>query len=432
MRVRDRSIGSRLALGLADSGMSSVGNLGVSIISARSTSLAQFGIFATTMLVLLLVTGAFRSAHGDVLVLKARTGPGSAALDGRSSTASVLRVSGALGLATAVGGGLTALLSDDGLRSAALSVAIAGTALPLLCLQDHLRWIEYARGANHRAFANTSLWTVASIGSLLAVRLLAGDGVPAFVCLMCWGYSTVPGIVYAVVRGRIPLVLERPAWLGGNRQLVRPLVVDFSLTQASAQGATLVVAALAGAVEMALIRKGQIWLGPMTVATIGLLAALQPILSQRAATKGASAAVRLAAGIGALVSVLMLVYGAVVLLLPTDVAELLTGPGWHESRPYVWPLAVQGAAGMMGGCLGLALRTTGLLGRQVRWRTVLGPASVVAVAVVTQFFGAMAGMWCLAGAGVATVLVWAALLVSADRERRQHAVDALERSPAQG
>ena len=47
-----------LLIGLADSAASSLGNLGVSVVAARLTSLPGFGLFATAMLVLILGTMA--------------------------------------------------------------------------------------------------------------------------------------------------------------------------------------------------------------------------------------------------------------------------------------------------------------------------------------------------------------------------------------
>jgi hypothetical protein len=382
---------------------------------ARAASLKEFGIFATVMLILVLATMASRSAHGDALVLKSgKADAVTMADDRRHSTASVVQLSAVLGLITSSVGVLLGLLTPAGFTSAVMTLIVSGTALPLLALQDHLRWVEYARGASHRALINNILWTTFSVGSL-AVAAVAVDGeLPAHVCLMLWAYSTTPGIVYALLTGAIFVQPSegRPEWLRGNRRLVAPLVLDLLLTQATALGATLVVAALSGAMDMAFIRKGQIWMGPATVATMGLLAALQPILTQRAGAKGDAAAVRLATVVGAMASAALLVYGLLVLLLPNGIAQVLVGPGWEQSRPFIGALAVQCAASMMGGCLGLALRTASLLGRLVRWRMLLAPLSIAVVAAVTYAGSATAGMWAVAVTGVVNALIWAALLVS--------------------
>jgi hypothetical protein len=423
-----RSLGGRLALGLSDSAVSSAGNLGVSIVAARSATLAEFGVFATAMLVLILAAMLSRSAHGEPLILwSAEIDPAVVTTDRNSSTASVIWLSTGLGGVTAAVGLLLGLFGHAGFHSVVLTVIVSGTALPLLCVQEHLRWIEYARGTSHRALVNNSLWTVFSFGALVVAGMFASGGIPAYVCLMIWAYSTVPGIVYGVVAGRIPVVMRGGGdWLRRRRALLAPLVMDLTLTQATAQGATLVVAALSSAVDMAYIRKGQIWLGPTTVATMGLLSALQPILAQCAAARGSAHAVRLAKVAGVLAGAAALVYGLVVVFLPTELAELIVGAGWPESRSFVWPMTVLAAANIVGGCMGLALRSSGLIARQVAWRMVLAPASILVVAAMTYLAGALAGIWALAAVAVVTALAWSRLLTAVPgRKPREHVSAAL-------
>ncbi|WP_029430301.1 hypothetical protein [Blastococcus sp. URHD0036] len=412
----DRTAG-RLALGLADSAVSSIGNLGVSVLAAHLCSLTGFGVFATAMLVLLLATMAARSGHGEALVLRIRDG-GASPADVQDSTTSVVRLSGALGGGIAVLATVVGFVAGFG--EGLTTVLVAAAALPLLCLQDHLRWIEYARGASQHALVNNALWTGTSLGALAAAAAVVPHPVSAPLCLAAWAAGTIPGIAYGLRRTGVSLTPAlRPGWLQRNRRLATPLFLDFTLTQATAQGATLVIAALAGPLDMAAIRKGQIWLGAAAVATTGLLAALQPLLAQRAAVQGHAATVRLGTLLGLAGMAGLLLYGLVVALLPGDLARVLVGEGWDEARPFVWPLAVQAAAGLLGGCWGLSLRVTGRLAAQVRWRTVLGPLSLVVVAVVTAGAGAVAGTWALAAVAAGTTAVWGVLLATADREERR-------------
>ena len=196
------------------------------------------------------------------------------------------------------------------------------------------------------------LWTVTSIALMLALWWWSEDRVAGFLCVAAWGFGALPSIVYAARRGLLVL-RPRPDWLRANRTPARHVFLDFALTQATSQGATLVIAALTGAVEMGLIRKAQIWLGPATVATLGLLAALQPVLTRLAARHGRAAVIRMAAVAGLALGGLLGVFGIAVLLLPDDVAELLVGPGWDEASQFVAPLTVSAVMGAVGGCLGL-------------------------------------------------------------------------------
>lgn len=405
-------VAGRLAIGLADSGISSAGNLAVSVIVAHAASLSEFGNFAVAMLTLILATAVCRCMHGDPLVLRSRLrDAGAVAADVQRSTTSVLRLGTGVGLALSCGGLVAGLVGPGGFGDVAVLVVVSGAALPLLCLQDHLRWVEYARGASHLGMVNNAIWTVVSTVALVVARLALGNGVPAAVYLGLWAGSTAPAIAFAAVRGRIPLRPLSPGeWLRPHRSLIGPLVMDYSLTQATAQGAALLVGALSSSLAMAFIRKGQIWMGPMTVVATGILAALQPVLAHRAADRGDAAAVRLATRVGALASAGPLLYGALVWSLPSGAAAALVGAGWSQSRPFIVPLSVQAAASLMGGCLGLALRTTGRLGRQVRWRLRLAPAVLVLVALVTAVAGPLAAIWTTAAAAVVTTSVWGAIV----------------------
>lgn len=403
----------RIVLGLADAGMSSIGNLGVSVLVARSTSIGDFGVFATAMIVLLLSTVAARSVHGDPLILLSRPDDARAMADeAASSSWSVLRwgaTTGAAVVAVAIAGGLLQLWTRD----VGVLLVVCGLALPVLWLQDHYRWVEYARAASHLALINNTIWTVGAIGSVAVASSFSGGSLTAAVALALWVFSAVPSIGFASRRAgapRRPPAGSASGWIRPRATLIRQLTLDFSLTQATAQGATLLIALLVGTLEISFIRKGQIWMGPLTVMITGLMSALQPVMAARARQTGRQSVVRLAYVVGLGAAALCVLYGAIVLLLPTEAAETLVGPGWTQTRPYLPPLIVLAAASVLGGCLGIALRTTGSLRRQVRWRGSLAPASVLSVAVATAWGGGLVGMWVIAGAGALTTAAWGVLL----------------------
>jgi hypothetical protein len=74
---------------------------------------------------------------------------------------------------------------------------------------------------------------------------------------------------------------------------------------------------------------------------------------------------------------------------------------------------VQLAAGLAGGCAGVALRSLGAVGRQVRVRWVLAPLSLLTVLGTAAGGGALAASWALAGISVLTAALWALLLARA-------------------
>jgi O-antigen/teichoic acid export membrane protein len=411
MTMTRRATVGRLVVGLADSGISSVGNLAVSIIAARSMSLTQFGLFATAMLVLILGTTASRSIHGDPLILRSRDKSDRPDRAAASSTTSVLQLSGAVGATFLAASCLIVLACRQWSWQTFLVLLVAASAFPLLCLQDHLRWVEYARGASYRSLINNAAWTVVSIAGLLAITALHPGGIPAYAALMAWGFGVMPAIVIAMWIGRSRLAPTwRSTWLRDNKPVARPLFLDFALTQATAQGATLIVASLSSTEAMALIRKTQIWLGPATVITTGILAALQPVIAQRARSVGQRQANKLALLSASMATVGFVTYGVFLLSVPTALADAVVGRGWQQARIFILPLILQAAASVSGGCLGLAIRAGGLVAEQVSWRLVLAPLAVVAVAGSTWLWGPAAGVWSIACSSAITASAWLLLL----------------------
>ncbi|MFW3172536.1 hypothetical protein [Geodermatophilus sp. CPCC 206100] len=398
----------RLTLGIGDSALPSVGNLGISVVAAHSMTIPGFGAFTTILLLLILAVGLSRAAHGDVLVLRAAESPDVRARDRRDSTTSVLVLGACVGVLTMLCG--LALRQSGGDGDWVAVVVAGGAVLPVVLLQDHYRWIAYAQGRIADSLLNNLCWVATGIAGMLVV-LQAQDGpMGAHVGVLVWGLAAVPAVVVGACRAHCPPRPGRPGrWLSDNRRLAFALVQDFGLLQASAQGALVLLAALTSTTDLAYLRKAQIWMGPVTMVTTGLLSTLQSLLARRHGGKPVDVA-RLAGTIAAVATVGALLYGSAVFLLPANWAGLLAGEGWEQARPFVWPLAVQLAGGIAGGCLGIALRVLGEVQRQVRFRYLIAPLSLALVAVAAGVSGALAAVWALAAISVATAVLWLLLL----------------------
>ncbi|MGK5172094.1 hypothetical protein [Geodermatophilus sp. CPCC 205761] len=400
---------ARLVLGLTDSALPSLGNLGVSVLAAHSMGLEDFGVFTTLVLVLILLVGVSRSVHGDVLVLTVTADPSETRRRARGSLSSVARlglVAGSLGVFAG------ALTVGAGATSWGLALMAGGAVLPVLLLQDHYRWIAYADGRIADSVCNNAAWTTSSIAAMAMVSQLSDAGLGAAPGLLVWGLAAAPGVLVSVARSRCVVPWRLPGgWLSENRGLAGALLQDFGLLQASAQGALILLAALTSAADMALLRKAQIWLGPVTMATTGLLSTLQSMLARgRARGAGARSVARTASVVGAVGTLTAVAFGGLVAVLPSTWAAVLVSVGWSEARWFVWPLAIQLAAGVAGGCAGVALRALGAVREQVRIRWVLAPASLLCVVVSVGHGGALTAAWALAGISVLTAALWAVLL----------------------
>jgi len=292
------------------------------------------------------------------------------------------------------------------------ALVVAGVVLPILLLQDHHRWIAYTQGHIRDSVLNNMAWVTGSITAMVVLVILADTDIPAFAGVLIWGLAAAGGWGISTLQNRyLPSLRRGTAWLRENRRMASGLAQDFGLLQASAQGALILLAILTSAADIGLLRKAQLWLGPVTMLTTGLLSALQSILARRHDSARPGASTRVTLSIGSSAAAGTLLYGAIVLLLPTSIAALLAGGDWVAARPFVWPLTVQLAMGLLGGCIGIALRVRGQIAQQVRARWVLAPASLAIVTLAATTSGALAATWGLAAVSVLTTCLWYRLLV---------------------
>lgn len=395
----------KLLLGIGDAAVPSLGTLAVSVAAAHAMPLPDFGAFSTMLLALIMVVGVSRSMHGDVLVLTASRDPDDQTIRIRQSLSSVLVTGLGLGLLTVVVGGVLAARVSQSPWGPA--IAAAGIVLPVVLLQDHHRWIAYTRGRIQDSVINNVAWVLVSSSAVTFLGLRADGQLTASAGLLVWGGAALAGVIVGTaLDGAKPSVRQGGAWLRDNRRLATSLTQDFGLLQASAQGALILLAALTSAADIGLLRKAQLWLGPVTMLTTGLLSALQSLLARRHDSERPAASTRFTVLVSSVAAVSTVAYGMLVFVLPADVAALLASDDWSGARVFVWPLTLQLAMGLLGGCLGVALRVRGQVAQQVRARWVLAPTSLVVVVVAATTSGALAAAWGLAAIAALTAAIW--------------------------
>lgn len=409
---RFRTGSRRVALGLLDAGISSIGNLAISVFAARTMPVSDFGVLTTAMLALIVLTGLSKSIHGDVLVLTSASSSDERRVrrsqDSLDSTVAVSVLIGGIGLLAYLA---WELVDDQSFGRAATTLLASAVVVPFLLVQDHYRWIDYTRGRVDLALVNNTLWTSSAFALVvIAYFLWDTDPSPALVILL-WGAGTIPAVVFGRMCTGASLRLRgRTGWVRENRALVGTLIQDYGLLQASSQGAVLLLAGLSTPADVGLFRKAQMFLAPVNVAMNGLNSVLQPLLVARYARSGHRGVVSVAMPIAAVAAAAVVLYGVLVLSLPVEAAGVLVGEGWSEARAFLPAVVVHVGAGIVGGCAGLSLRAVGRVKLQVRVRWIIAPLSVLVLAVATMSNGAIAGIWALAAAGVVATTIWTVLL----------------------
>lgn len=398
--------------GIADTGLSSLGNLAVNIVVARSATTDDYGVFAVTMLTGIIAVGVARALFAEPLVLRYSAAPTperrAAAEQGLGSAVQATILASPV-LAVLLAGVL--LASGAGARQA-VGIALAlAVILVALVAQDYLRFVSYSHERPRAAFLNSGAWTVALVGCL-AVASLSSAELPGWGFILLWGSTALAGAVTGLVIHRLrvrPVGLR--GWFSRHGRLARRLLMDFALLQATAEAATLLVAMTAGAGNAGLIRKAQIPLAPVVVMTNGIVVVTQPALVRTVSRGGGLTSLRRRAWlVGGVVAMSALALSLLVWALPEDLMASVVGDDWAQARRLVPILGVYFALGGLAGCLGVALRAAGRLPEQLRVRYVLAPLTLGLVFVGATTAGATGAVLALAFSLLLTAVAWAWLL----------------------
>ncbi|GAA4915546.1 O-antigen/teichoic acid export membrane protein [Actinomycetospora succinea] len=379
--------GSRRAtIGIADAGLSSLGNLSLSWIGARTLDLPQFGVLSTAMFIGLIAAGLSKAALIDGYTLQHSTS------DMRRHSPATRQALGAV-LVLAVAGSV--LLALAGMASSVFldlprGLAALGLLLIPILVQDALRWLCYANADESLALISTAIWT----GGVWAgcAFLVAFDAVSLLSLIVVWAFFAGLGALTAMWRSHAwPHVRGATAWWKDARAIGSKSSIDFALTQSVSMGGGLVVAAVAGPAAFGLVRLAQLPLAPVQVLVMGSIALVQPAMVVRVRDGQQRSAYALGIKVCAILALATLVLTALVLAVPVEFMSGVIGDSW----PAAWALVPISGAAMLGSLIGASfgpyLRAAGMLGFEVRWKLIASPISLAAVLLGAAVWGAPGG-----------------------------------------
>ncbi|MDQ3610584.1 MAG: hypothetical protein M4D85_03065 [Actinomycetota bacterium] len=365
----------RLGWGVADQGLSALGNFLLFVIAARSVDARQFGAFTlavATYGILIVVNRAFAM---EPLLIRL---PG----DDAGQRAAARSASGAA-TAMAVAEGAVVVLVGVALDGPTGTALVAlGALLPALTCQDALRYVGFARHRPGAAFASDLAWTALEVPLMVAV-VLTGRASATWL-IIAWGAASVPGALVGGLALRTgPGVTGAGSWLTRHLDLAPHLTADSLIVSGAGRAVLFLVALSTTVVQVALLRAAQVLYGPVNVLTAGAqglgLAELNRVRSDLArlawATTWASA---LLAAAAALWTVVLVAFGG-------TLGPVLLGDIWDTARWLIIPVGVKqvAACASLGPFLGLRVREAAT--DSVRLRL-----SITAVLIVAGFVGAVA------------------------------------------
>ncbi|MFC9692438.1 hypothetical protein ACFTSF_28075 [Kribbella sp. NPDC056951] len=390
----------RAGWGLADQALSSLSNLAVGVVVARSSSVADFGVYALAFGGYTIALNVSRAVATEPLAVRHSTDGRTPAWERavRASTATALLL-GFLGLLVGL-----AIALFPGMPSRGVLIAFAVT-LPGLLLQDAWRWAFFVVGDGYKAFLNDLIWLL----SMLAIfgGLYLTDTASAFSLTFAWGL----GAVIAAVAGRFQTGLAPRRqlireWVRRNWDLTPKYVGEMLAISGTIQVYMLGITAAAGLAATAGIRGAQVLLGPVNVLNQGIRMISVPEAGRALRHSYrrlwlVGLAISLGVGAGALA------WGAVFLLLPPVVGRELLGPGvWAQAHAVLIPVILLQAFGASNAGAFAILRALAAANRGLGVRLVSSVALVVCGVGGAFLAGASGAAWGLAGASFCTLLLW--------------------------
>jgi O-antigen/teichoic acid export membrane protein len=384
---------------LADQALSSLSNLAVGVVVARSSTVADFGVYALAFGGYTIALNVSRAVATEPLAVRhsgARTSDWQRAV--RASTATAL-LAGFLAMLVGL-----AIAAFPGVPSKGVLIAFAVT-MPGLLLQDAWRWAFFVVGEGQKALVNDLIWLLAMLAIFGGLYLT--DTASAFSLTFAWGLgamiAAVAGRFQAGVAPRRQLIRE---WVRRNRDLSPKYVGEMLAVSGTIQVYMLGITAAAGLAATAGIRGAQVLLGPVNVLNQGIRMISVPEAARALRHSYrrlwlVGLAISFGVGAGALA------WGAIFLLLPPAVGRELLGPGvWTQAHEVLVPVILLQAFGASNAGAFAILRALTAATRGLRVRLISSVILITCGVGGAFLWGAKGAAWGLATASFTTLLLW--------------------------
>jgi O-antigen/teichoic acid export membrane protein len=389
----------RASWGLADQALSSLSNLAVGVVVARSSTVEDFGVYALAFGGYTIALNVSRAVSTEPLAVRysgARSPAWQRAV--RASTATALLM-GFVGLLIGL-----AIAAFPGVPSRGVLVAFAVT-MPGLLLQDAWRWAFFVVGEGRRAFVSDLIWLLAML-AIFGGLYLTGTA-SAFTLTLGWGLgaviAAVAGRFQAGVAPRRQLIRE---WVRTHWDLTPKYMGEMLAVSGTIQLYMLGITAAAGLAATAGIRGAQVLLGPVNVLNQGIRMISVPEAARALRHSYrrlwlVGLAISLGVGAGALA------WGAVFLLLPEVVGRELLGPGvWDQARSVLIPVILLQAFGASNAGAFAIMRALTAATRGLRVRLISSVILITCGVGGAYLNGPKGAAWGLAAASFCTLLLW--------------------------
>ncbi|MEU9700530.1 hypothetical protein [Streptomyces sp. NPDC047981] len=382
-----------VAASVLDQAAASLTNIAVLVIAARASSADGFAAFSMVYIVFTVLLGLGAAFVGQSLVLERGAEPevGAAVRSAIAFTAAASTAAGMLLLAAgAVIGGPTGL-----------AVLALGAVLPVVLVQDGLRYGFSALRTPHRALAADLLRLACAVPALL----LQPSGSSPARLVLAWGLSALPAALLGLVllQPYVRQLKGTPRRYLRRDHLGRRFAVEFAVGSGSSQLAVLGLGLLASPLVVGALRGASTLFGPLNTLFTSVNAFGPPLLGRAGSRR---ATVRAAAVLAAVLALVALGWAAVLYALPDRVGRQLLGATWQSTAALLPATGSQYAVMAAGTCALVTLRVLSpraTLGVQV----VFSLLSVALMLAGHALAGAPGAAWGLAaGSALKALAAW--------------------------
>jgi O-antigen/teichoic acid export membrane protein len=325
----------RLGWSLTDQLLFSLTNAALSILVARAVDAQRFGAFAIAFAVYSFYIGLQRALVSEPLMMR---WAGASQDKVRDATASCVGAAALMGCLVGAVVSLAGLVVGGASGSALLALAVS---LPGLGLQDAWRTAFFASGRPRSAASNDALCAVLQLtGTVVVIQLGYANIV---LVVLVWGLGTSIGGAFGCWQDRqAPSVGTAAAWLRSTLDLWRYLVPEYVGVMGGYQLAVLSVGAVGSAADVGALRSAAVLLGPISIVSMGIQTFVVPELARR---KGREPRYyrRVAVAVSGAHVLINLVWGGLLLALPSPAGHALLGDSWLNGRSLL-PASILGQA----------------------------------------------------------------------------------------
>jgi O-antigen/teichoic acid export membrane protein len=382
----------RFGWALADQVLSSATNFLLSLLVARTVGSRELGAFSMVYATFTFSLGAVRAIAGELLVVRYSAVPVNQWREGVERAAGTALTGGmAIGLGCLVAGVAV------GEPSRTL-FAVVGLSLPFLLVQDVWRFAFFARRHGSAAFLNDLVWAAVLFAAFGALRHADVSSIALFT--FAWAaagsVATIVGVLQLKVLPSGPSAAAN--WLRSHRDIAPRFLAEFAVGTGVTSFTLFVIGGIAGLGELGHLRAGEIALGPLNVLFLGagLVATAEGVRLLAESPR------KLVLGSGWLSLTIMacvLAWGAVVLLAPRNIGQVLLRANWDDARALLPPLLVALAGYASGFGAWTGLRSLAAARRSLRAKCIDGSLTLVFGVTGAYLAGARGVAWGYAVSG---------------------------------